>query len=157
MQNPNLPDFNTRLPIEHCTKQEIISYFEADGWSLVEDNHNKYYDLIMNNGEADFKIELKEDFMCKLTGNIALEYECRGKDSGINVTDADLYVYKIHTNSGVVYHVAFVSEIKRFINEGDFFRSVVGGDYGSNTKMYLLKIDIYMSLGVILYDERPGD
>jgi hypothetical protein len=39
------------------------------------------------------RIEVKTDFIAHRTGNLAIEYECRGKPSGISVTDADYYAY----------------------------------------------------------------
>jgi len=36
-------------------------------------------------------IEVKTDFIAKDTGNVFIEYECRGKPSGIAKTNADFY------------------------------------------------------------------
>lgn len=41
------------------------------------------------------RIEVKTDFIAHRTGNLAIEYECRGKPSGIAVTEADYYAYII--------------------------------------------------------------
>ena len=41
------------------------------------------------------KIEIKTDFIAHKTGNIAVEYQCRGKPSGIATTQADYYAYII--------------------------------------------------------------
>ena len=37
------------------------------------------------------KIEVKNDYFLDKTGNIAIEYRCWGKPSGISVTEADWY------------------------------------------------------------------
>ena len=53
----------------------------------------------MEHGLADIlankRIEAKSDYIAHRTGNIAIEYECRGKPSGIAVTEADYYAYII--------------------------------------------------------------
>ena len=41
------------------------------------------------------KVEVKTDRMTHKTGNVFIEYESRGKPSGIATTDADYWVYKI--------------------------------------------------------------
>lgn len=41
------------------------------------------------------KIEVKTDFIAHTTGNIAIEYECRGRPSGIATTESEYYVYVI--------------------------------------------------------------
>lgn len=42
------------------------------------------------------KIELKsESYLWERTGNICIEYECRGKPSGIAATEADVWVHEL--------------------------------------------------------------
>jgi hypothetical protein len=45
--------------------------------------------------------EVKSDRKAHATNNICIEYECSQKPSGINVTQADFYVYFIITNIGI--------------------------------------------------------
>lgn len=48
------------------------------------------------------KIEVKNDFFIDKTGNIAVEYECWGKPSGISVTESDWYaIFLANTDSEV--------------------------------------------------------
>ena len=44
---------------------------------------------------ANQKIEVKLDKMAKKTGNIYVEYESRGKPSGISRSEADHYCYVV--------------------------------------------------------------
>ena len=41
----------------------------------------------------DVKVEVKADRLCQKTGNIYVETESRGKDSGIITTDADVWAF----------------------------------------------------------------
>lgn len=43
----------------------------------------------------DAKIEVKRDMLIQKTKNIAVEYMCRGKPSGISVTEADWWCFII--------------------------------------------------------------
>jgi len=41
------------------------------------------------------KLELKTDYIWQTSGNIAVEYKCNGKPSGIAVTEADMIVFEL--------------------------------------------------------------
>jgi len=42
-----------------------------------------------------YKVEVKTDRLAHSTGNLAIEYKCRGKWSGISTTQADWWAFKI--------------------------------------------------------------
>lgn len=64
------------------------------------------------------KIEVKTDFMAHETGNIALEYESRGKPSGISVTEADFYAYCLPlANFQNIIIFMEINELKRLARE----------------------------------------
>lgn len=44
-------------------------------------------------------IEVKSDRLAHKTGNVYIEYECRGKPSGIATTTADYWIYRIEQNN----------------------------------------------------------
>ena len=60
------------------------------------------------------KVEVKTDFIAHKTGNIAIEFQSRGKPSGISITEADYYVYLIpFAPLSEIMIVAKVSELKK--------------------------------------------
>lgn len=64
------------------------------------------------------KIEVKTDFLAQETGNIALEYESRGKPSGISVTEADFYAYCLPlANFQNIIIFMEINELKRLARE----------------------------------------
>lgn len=64
------------------------------------------------------KIEVKTDFMAHETGNIAIEYESRGKPSGIAVTEADFYAYCLpRSNFQNIIIFMEINELKRLARE----------------------------------------
>jgi hypothetical protein len=90
----------------------------------------------------DMKIEVKTDLIAHKTGNIAIEYQCRGKPSGIAVTHADYYAYVIPnapiSGSILLMPVHKLKEICRlYYNLG---RIVNGGDENLS-KMVLIPIE----------------
>jgi hypothetical protein len=95
-------------------------------------------------------IEVKEDFTCEKTGNVGMEYSCRGKPSGISVSKAEYYIYKLHTKDGIVYVMHKTGILKNMIEEKKYFTTVNGGDKGSDSLNYLFKYNQFIKTGQIL-------
>jgi len=153
-----LPGFNDTLPVSKTMENVVANYLIERGWGFVGRNTREdfRYDIIMKNARREYKFELKEDFACEKYGNVAVEYECRGKPSGISNTEAELYFYKIHSPTGIIYHVCSVEQIKKFIEEKKYHRIANGGDIGSNTMMYLFRLSVFLSMPkcAIIRDDR---
>ena len=66
----------------------------------------------------DKKIEVKTDFMAHETGNIAIEFESRGKPSGISTTESDYYAYCLPlANFQNIIIFLEINELKRMARE----------------------------------------
>ena len=78
----------------------------------------------------DAKIEVKsERGMWMRTGNIAIEYQCYGKPSGIEATEADYWFHNLCIGDKTFATLVFdVPSLKKIINNLDSKRSVPGGD-----------------------------
>ena len=98
----------------------------------------------------DKKIEVKsERDKWQKTGNIAIEYDCYGKPSGISVTEADYWFHNLCIGDDTFCTLVFkVDNLKKLINKLDYKRSVSGGDHNAS-RMYLLKLDKLFSSDVI--------
>ena len=94
----------------------------------------KEYDLITVKNNIKNKIEVKSDRQAPLTGNMAIEYECRNKPSGINATTADFWLYFVVGDKDSCYKIP-VDTLKELVKN---CRKVSGGD-DMASKMYLLK------------------
>lgn len=58
-------------------------------------------------------IEIKYDLLASKTGNIAIEYECRNKASGISITESDYYCYIIaNTKCDDIYILIETNKLK---------------------------------------------
>ena len=98
----------------------------------------------------DKKIEVKsERDVWQKTGNIAIEYECYGKPSGINATETDYWFHNLCIGSETFATIVFdTASLKRIINNLDNKRVVSGGDHNAS-KMYLLNLQKLFSSDVI--------
>ena len=101
----------------------------------------------------DKKIEVKsERGMWLQTGNIAIEYECYGKPSGINATNSDYWFHNLCVGDEVFGTLVFETKmLKKIINasiNANQVRSVSGGDHNAS-KMYLINIQNIFSQNII--------
>ena len=92
---------------------------------------------IFKNGK---KVEVKYDRIAHKTCNIFIEYQSRGKASGISTTDADYWVYKIEkTECAIILPVPYLKERLRFYFKNNMYLSN-GGDENTS-KGFLIPIN----------------
>jgi len=98
---------------------------------------NKYYDLklIMKN-DTIILVEVKCDRLAIRTQNIAIEYMCNNKDSGIKTTNANYYIYYI-IGTNIVYKIPTLE----LLNICTDCKIVYGVDR-KQSKMYLVPMNI---------------
>lgn len=138
-------DFKKDLPIANKTEKQISQYLESKNIHTLEFCNNSDYDIkVLLPSEKEVTIEIKEDFTCKRTGNVGVEYESWGRDSGIKVSKADFYLYKVHEPSGMIgLYLIHTKRLKDMcFKENLWFREVCGGDPGSNSYNYLFKLSV---------------
>ena len=103
----------------------------------MKEGYFKEYDLIITKDNVDTKIEVKSDRQASFTGNMAIEYECNNKPSGLTSTTADYWLYfVVHKDKDECYKIP-TDELKELVKD---CRKVRGGD-DYKSRMYLLKIN----------------
>ena len=136
-----MANYNFRKDLEEAKgiEKEFAGKFGSRFHLLgVEYNDDYRYDVKFKTANGSFTFEVKHDIMSSKTGNLALEYECRGRDSGISKTEASYWAYKLDND----FYWIKVADLKSLVTDKKYFRKVIGGDSGSNTKMYLFKLDV---------------
>lgn len=140
-------DFTTDLLNAQSKEVELADLLRARGKvAYVSLNNDSRWDLEATMPDGRFvTVEVKNDMLHARTGNLGVEFECRGKKSGINVTMADWWCFALHDGFWVIP----THKLRDLIDRKLFFRVAVGGDAGSCTKMYLFKgplLKQYMTL-----------
>jgi hypothetical protein len=119
-------------------------------------NNDKRFDLDLAYGQVfeqkvaeilgQSKIEVKtEKDKWKTTGNIVIEYESRGKPSGIITTEADYWLHNCAVGDNIVFSLLLkVSTLRQYIAKHNP-RSVRGGD-DMTSKLYLIKLTDLVTL-----------
>ena len=105
------------------------------------------------------KIEVKsERDMWMKTGNIAVEYECWNKPSGIKATESDYWFHNLCIGDNEYCTLVFKTDVLRtIVDKLDYFKTVSGGD-NKASKMFLVNLQKLFSSDVIKafkdYDEK---
>lgn len=125
---------------------DLIRILEARGNTLLEHTINNgcdtRYDIkIESKSKKVLTIEVKDDKMSEMTGNLAIEFQCNNKPSGIAVSQADYYAIRttIKTNESkeCIFILIRTPLLKQFILNNKC-RVVSGADWNKN-KMYLVE------------------
>lgn len=91
---------------------------------------------LLSNG---FKIEVKNDRLIHKTGNLFIEYESRGKPSGLSTTTADYWIYRMsELDSSITLPVNCLKDICRlYYKENKHLKT--GGDENTS-KAFLVPL-----------------
>tara|TARA_R110000851_G_scaffold119780_7_gene247781 strand:+ start:4236 stop:4733 length:498 start_codon:yes stop_codon:yes gene_type:complete len=134
-------NFNKDIYEGENGEMTVIEHLKKLGGTLLHQNKDKRYDAIIERKGKKIKYEIKTDVFCKPsydTGNIYVEVECRGKKSGIMVTEADWFVtFFKHFNE--IWYIK-TEKIIELIEENKniLIKKENSGDKGSVTKGWLI-------------------
>ena len=118
----------------------FLNYVEYDEYKKPQGKF-KYYDLGIIKGDKKTFYEIKADRLIHKTDNIAIEFSCNNKPSGISVSTADYWgIFEIIENGHELYIIP-INEIKLIINTKTI-KICKGGD-NFNSKMYLIKKEYF--------------
>lgn len=141
-------DFDEDLKVAKITERDISrKLVEKYGVEIIGDmsSTNKWdFELRFPKDGSTGGVEIKEDFKSGDTGNTVVEFECRGKSSGIETTQARYYLYKFHLKDAVEYYMISTAMLKWVIKQAFYVQIVTGGDANSNTKMYLFRLKTFI-------------
>ena len=134
-------NFNEDLSEGQKGENIVIEHLKKNGGTLISKNHDNRYDVIIERKGKKIKYEIKTDFFCNPnydTGNIFVEVECRGKKSGIMVTEAKWFVtYFKHFNE--IWYIKTKDLLEIIEKNKEFLRFLKNaGDSKSNTKGWLI-------------------
>lgn len=168
-------DFGPDLVLGKIGEKMSRQYFEQIGGTFIreseEQNELKKFDFEMLINDLIYKIENKIDAWVipdryieipetglkyfakgRDNGNIFIEFSSRGKDSGINATESDLWVYFFHHLNEI--WIIRVSKLRKLIRDNDFEIFYNAGDENSRTHGYLIKRELFREHFKVVQYER---
>ena len=131
-------NFKNDLAFGESYELELLKHIPHDKYNKP-DGKFKDYDLEIIHNDKSIYYEVKADRKASLTGNLAIEYECFNKPSGIATTKADYYAYFIINGDDYDLYIIPVKEIITLIQIKDYKRIVKGGDY-NKSKLFLFEL-----------------
>ena len=120
----------------------LIDLVEHTHFEMAPSGAYKPWDIRFYDGDASMKVEVKADRMTGKTGNLAIEFECSGKPSGIATTDADVWAYFAPHASGCKWWWIPVADIRAAI-DGEQYSSIKSGGDGWRARMYLFPESVF--------------
>lgn len=119
---------------------------ETFGATLISNNKTNSHDVIIEFPLTEnsiwsgrLSLEIKTDVLVsekRDTGNMFIEYECRGKPSGISVTKSDIFI-TYFKNLNELWAIP-TPKLKELISTQNFRTVGNAGDKGSKTCGYLI-------------------
>jgi hypothetical protein len=102
---------------------------------IVVVGYLKEYDIASYSG--DYFVEVKLDTMSVTSGNVAVEYTCKGQPSGIAASSADYFVFVVPEGKSLVGYEVDVRNLKNALKGCRLVRG--GDDYASTMKLLPLE------------------
>ena len=99
------------------------SDFKYDLKYGVLDGETWLHNLLTNS-----TVEVKSDRMAHITGNIFIEFKCRGKLSGISTSQADFYCYKFGDTQAILIGTKELKELLKLLHKNGKAKVIKGGD-----------------------------
>ena len=110
-----------------------------------EIREDKIKDMLTN---KIVEVKSERDMWMK-TGNIAIEYECWNKPSGIKATESDYWFHNLCIGDEEYCTLVFKTDtLRKIVDKLDYFKTVSGGDNNAS-KMFLVNIQKLFSSDVI--------
>lgn len=111
---------------------EYNSDFKYDLQFGIVEGESWFHNVVSNS-----KVEVKTDRLTEKTGNVYIEYESRGKPSGIVTSEADYWVYKVGEGRAIIIEKEELKrKLRELVRSGKARMGVKGGD--NNTSLGIL-------------------
>lgn len=148
-------NFDSDLKTGHVAEAEVVPLvkkYVPSGFLYVQgDRYEKSHDLLFVNPFTSKKllIEVKWDQMSERTRNVAVEFQCSGKDSGILTSEAPMWAVKYHDTTGWVFRAVTLDKLKQAF-ESRKYKAKSAGDQKRAT-VFLVPVNEFSTWGVRLW------
>jgi hypothetical protein len=139
--------FRKDLKDSERSVEMVREHLKSMNYTHITSNDDGRYDLQYRIHEGKIlRTEVKNDLMYEATGNVAIEFQSRGKPSGISTSQADVWHYVL----GDKIYTCDTGRIRVYlIQHWDRFRRVQGGD-DKTSLIALLPIEEFYDLFTLL-------
>jgi hypothetical protein len=129
-------DFHGCLAMGQKFEKKALKYFTYDKVYFPKGLW-KEYDFILDD---DIKVEVKSDCLAGKTGNLAIEYKCNNKASGLTATTADFWIYFVRYDYNDLENFdVYKIPIKKLRKKCKKYGVIKSGGDNNRARMYLVK------------------
>jgi hypothetical protein len=140
-------NFKLSLALGEQGERVVRKFLESLGYTFISKSEEISHDYKFIKDGKEYMFEIKTDGghirpnkktgELYETGNMVIEYESRGKNSGIAATKADFFV-TYYPQLNEIWLIK-TEKLKDLLRENkDSLKRTIGGDSNSETKMFLL-------------------
>ena len=148
-------NFEKNLKNAQKAETKVALILRKNGFKVKSFNDDGKFDIVCEttNGTR-LTFEVKEDDRCEDTGNIVIEYESRGRPSGIRTTQADVWVLRAHYE-GKAHNLMYRTEnLKQLIRDQKYWDKQQMRHTDSRNRLYFFKFDVLKEhADGVYYDE----
>ncbi len=150
----NEQKFRNDLEIARKLEHYVGSVYTDNGWDVEYAPEERFsdWDLKVSKDSITETVEIKEDFSCKKTGNVCIEFECgyykngtwvRCGDSGVCAGDMNGYfMYVIRYDNKSEY---FMARKKDIFDYCKLYSHKTVSSSEANSKCFLVKLELIKS------------
>jgi hypothetical protein len=147
-------DFYGCLAMGQKFEKKALEYFTYDNAYFPKGNF-KEYDFILDD---DIKVEVKSDCLAGKTGNLAIEYKCNDKASGITATTADFWIYFVRYDFNDLENFdVYKIPIKKLRKKCKKYGVIKSGGDNNRARMYLVKKEKFKKYLIFQSKKREED
>ena len=119
---------------------ETLKYIDCDSYNFSQGNF-KDWDIEIIKDNVKTYYEVKSEKNAGKYGNIAIEYECNGKASGVTSTTCNIWCHYAIMNDGsyILYFIP-IEDLRALISEKKYHRNIIGCGDGKRSSIYLFRM-----------------
>ena len=140
--------FNADLPFGKKYEEKLLNYLPNVFSHSYSSGKCKAYDVkVITNEGAEVLYEVKADRFTERTGNICVEFSCRGQKSGITTTEADYYaIFVVQNMKGKENNLYIVeTEYIRKLIQDSKYHKIMDCGYEKKSRCYLFSEKLFTS------------
>lgn len=140
----HMKQFNDALKQSHPVDEKIAAFLTSRGATIQSFNHDNKHDISYTKNGKSLTLEVKTDYQWQDTGNVAVEYESRGKSSCICSSVADYWCYVLGEDLCFIKRADLIKDIIK-----SNYRRVSGGDEHTS-RLVLIPLEKFKTIFTVV-------
>jgi hypothetical protein len=138
-----MSSFNKDLEFGQSYELKLLEHIKYKSYEQAQGNFKDYDIKVFKKNGQKFTYEIKADKLISVFGNICIEFNCRGKPSGIETSKANFWcIFNVVNNDKYELYKIRRTQILNMIKDKKYKRITSGGD-DYQSKLYLFDKNLF--------------